>query len=185
MPASAYQIAVRSNPDTDFTEALATNEASATVDLRLPTRDPLWFIRAISIVSVQNLAWEVMLFTSADNMGATLQTDRFLGTWQFGAMTVGPPAYPGWPIDTPETSPDNGYYHFYIDGNMMPYYDMDQMAAQNPYSNVPLGVGVANASPNNAKLHIRLINRSAASKSADAAGALLLTIYCANQGMQV
>ena len=55
MPLSAFQQAVRSNPATDFVEALVTNEASATVNLKLPSKNPLWFIRAITIVATQDL----------------------------------------------------------------------------------------------------------------------------------
>ncbi len=185
MPLSAYEQAVRSNPSVDFTEALTTNQASATVNLRLPTRDPLWFVRAITIISVQDLQWELQLFNSAVNMGPTLAEDNFIAAWQFYTLVVGPPASPGWPIDTPDASPDNGFYHFYIDGNMMPIYDMDQLKARNPNYNVPLGSGVSNASPNNANLHVRLVNRSAGAKNAGAGGALLVTFFCANQGQQV
>ncbi len=185
MPLSAFQQAVRSNPATDFTEALIANEASATVNLKLPSKNPLWFIRAISIIATQDLQYEVQLFGKAVNMGPTLETDWFIAAWQYYTLVVGPPASPGWPIDTVDMSPDNGFYHFYIDGNMMPYYDMDQLTLRNPSYNVPLGDGVTNANVPNASLHVRLINRSAAAKNADTAGALLVTFFVAPQGQQV
>lgn len=182
---SAYQQPVMSNPATDFTEQLVTNAGSANVDLTLPGKDALWFIRAIALIAVQNLAYELQLFTSADNMGPTIATDNFLATWEFGAITSGPPAGAGYPFDVPDVTPQNGYYHYYIDGNMMPYYDKDQMNLRNPVASQPLGVGFSNYNIPPAKLHVRLINRSSTTKNADASGALQVIFYVATQGMQV
>lgn len=181
MPLSAYQKPVSSKPTVDFLEALAQDEASATVNLRLPLRDPLWFIRAISIIAVQNLAWELQLFNSAINMGLTMASDGFVSVWQFGVI---PAQGPGYPFTLESGDPANAFFHQYIDGNMMPYWDLDQLNAVNAVANQPLGTGVANASPNNAELHVRLINRSVTAKLADADGAVKVTFYCANQGMQ-
>ena len=181
---SAYQLPIASKPTVDFLEGLATNQASATVDLLLPQRMPMWFVRAISIVSVQNLAWELQTFSRSDNGGPTLETDYFNAVWQFGALAVGPPASPGWPFDAVDATPPNDFYHFYIDGNMMPYQDLDFMTAPNPAASTPLGQGVANATGPNASLHVRLINRSATAKLAGADGALMVTFYLSSQGMQ-
>ena len=181
---SAYQRPIATKPTVHFLEALATNEASATVNLQLPTRDAMWFVRAISIISVQNLAWELQTFTRAVNGGPTLETDYFNAAWQFGTLVVGPPASPGWPFDAVDATPPNDFYHYYVDGNMQPYLDLDAMTTPNPAANVPLGQGVANATGNNAALHVRLINRSAASKTAGAGGALLVTFFMALQGRQ-
>lgn len=176
MSLSNYQLPVASDPTVDFLEALATNEISADVNLVLPTRDSLWFIRAISIVCLQNLAWEVQLFTKAANLGGTFDTDNFLGVWQFGVLVPGPPASPGYPVTEVGASPADPYFHQYIDGNMMPYYDLDQMERRNNPGTGPT---------NNAHLHVRLVNRSAASKIAGASGALKVTFYCALQGLMV
>lgn len=184
MPLSAYQLAVRSNPEVDFLEALATNEASADVELRFPTREPHYFIRAVSIVSLENLAWEVQLFSKAVNSGATFATDQFNAVWQFGPLLAGPPASPGYPY-TPVGGTLSPFYHQYVDGNWMPYVDMDQVLRSNPNANVPLGQGSSNAEPRNARLHCRLINRSAGAKTAGALGALQVTFWCALQGQQV
>lgn len=182
---SAYQQAVRTNPATDFRTALAVNAGTATLNLKLPLRDPLWFIRAISIVSVQALAWELMLFTRADNMDGSIVGQNFSSVWQFGEPVVGPPATPGWPFDIPDVTPQPDLYNYYVDGNMMPYMDMDQMGTPNPYADVPLGRGVSNANPSNASLHVRLVNRSSTGKLADDDGALQVIFYVATQGMQV
>ncbi len=184
MPLSAYQQPVRSKPAVDYIEQLLVNTSTATVSLRLPTKDPLWFVRAISIIAVQNLAYELQLFSSADNMGATIDTDKFIAVWQFGPLVVGPPSSPGYPFTTPDISPDNGYYHFYVDGNMIPYYDLDTLNRQNELAHTPLGQGLGPASVPNALLHTRLINRSATTKNAGTSGALQVTFYMANQGLQ-
>ena len=174
MPLSAFQRPVQSKPTVDFLDGVHVNDASANTDLILPGRDPFWFVRAISIVSVQNLAWELQVYSKAVNLGGDFDTDNFLGVWQFGVLAVGPPASPGWPVGVPTASPGDSLYHFYVDGNMMPYYDADQLAASQ-----------ATGYPNNAKLHVRLINRSATPKTAGAPGAVLVTFFMATQGQQV
>lgn len=184
MPLSAYQQPVRSNPAVHFLEALDTNEGSANVELRLPTRDPLWFVRAITLVAVQNLDYELQLFSSAVNMGATIALDKFNAVWQFGALSNVAPASPGYPF-TPADKVANGFFHYYVDGNSMPIWDLDQLVAPNPNAQQPLGTGSANADPNNAHLHVRLINRSVASKSAGALGAVQVSFYVSAQGQQV
>lgn len=172
-----YQRPVYSDPTTDFTQALTTNQATPTVSLPLPTRDAAWFVRAFTLIAVQNLAYELQIFSSADNLGGTVATAKFIGAWQFSAMLAGPPASPGYPVDPTDISPADGLYKFYIDGNMIPYLDEDQMAAASQ--------GSGGTYPNNAHLHVRLVNRSAGSKSADAAGAVQLIAWCAPQGQQV
>ena len=185
MPLSAFQVPVASNPAVDFLDALATNEASPNVDLKLPWRDPFAFIRAISIISVQNLAWELMLFERAANLGSTLDTDYFSAVWQFGPMVVGPPASPGYPVNDITISPDeNAFYHYYIDGNMMPYRDLDQLSAPNPAAQSPLGTGVTNANVASTKLHVRLVNRSAGAKLEGASGAVKVIFYVSSVGLQ-
>jgi hypothetical protein len=178
MPSTAFQRPVRSNPTTDFAEALTTNQASATVNLVLPTRDPFWFIRAFTLVAKQNLAYEIQAYARATNLGGTIATDYFIGVWQFMAMSAGPPASPGYPVDAVDISPADTLYHYYVDGNMMPYYDADQLDAAN-------SANAGGTYPKNAELHLRLVNRSAGSKSAGTAGALQLTVFVAAQGQQV
>lgn len=187
MSFTSYQRAVASNPTTQFTEALAINAGTINYDLVLPLRDAWWFVRGISIVSKEALQWELWLFSKAVNMDGTLLGQNFLASWQFWEPNVGPPATPGWPIDIPDVTPQPDLYNYYVDGNMMPYVDMDQVLRANPVANVPLGAppAPANAAPNNAKLHVRLINRSAASKTAGTDGQVLVTFYVSTAGQQV
>lgn len=175
MPVSAFQLPAQSSPTVDFLEALSTNDASATVDLALPTRDPFWFIRAISIVAVQNLAYELQFYSSADNLGGTLPTDKFIGVWQFSEESTSVPASPGAPITPHDVSPPDGFFRYYIDGLWVPYFDGDILSASQ----------AAGTYPANAKLHCRLVNRSSTAKLAGASGAVIVTIFAANQGQQV
>lgn len=178
MPSSAFQQPVSSRPTVDFLEALATNAASATVSLALATRNPFWFIRAISLVALENLDYEIQFYSKASNLGGTFTTDNFVGLWQFAAMTATVPASPGYPVDPVDSSPADPYYHFYIDGLAIPYFDADQLAAANAANS-------GGTYPNNAHLHCRLVNRSTAAKTAGANGAVKLTVFLAPQGMQV
>ena len=177
MPSTAFQRPVRSNPTVDFLEGLGENDGTATVNLVLPTRDAYWFIRAFTLVATENLVYELQLYSSATNLGGTFATDKFIGVWQFMSMIAGPPASPGYPFIPPGLSPGDAFYHYYVDGNMMPYFDGDQLSAASQLS--------GGAYPNNAKLHVRLINRSSTSKTAGAGGALQLTAWVAPQGQQV
>lgn len=170
MPLTAYQQLVQSVPTADFTEALTSNQISANVDLVLPGRNPYWFIRAITVVSKENLDWELWLFRKAASVvgsTATFATDPFVGIWQFNALPAGPPAAPGYTVTPAAGGGANPFFHYYIDGNMLPYVDED-----NP------GVGEA-------KLHCRLVNRNASAKTAGTNGQLQVTFYVSPQGEQV
>lgn len=164
MPSSAYQRPVVSNPTTDFIEGLATGVGSAIYSLALPDKSPFWFIKGFTLVATENLQYEIQLFSKAAGGTGVLATENFIGAWQFSALSAGPPAFPGYPIT------GDGLFLFYIDGNMIPYIDQD--------------LNTGGASGANAQLHVRLVNRSAASKTAGADGALILTAWCAPQGMQ-
>lgn len=177
MPSTAYQRPVQSNPTTQFTEALDTNDCSATVNLVLPSRDPFWFLRAFTLVAVQNLSYELQVYSSATNLGGAFSTDKFIGVWQFMAMYAGPPASPGYPVIPPGGSPGDPFYHYYVDGNMLPYFDGDQLVASNSANS-------GGTYPKNAQLHVRLVNRSATSKIAGTLGAVQLTAWVAAQGQQ-
>lgn len=94
-------------------------------------------IKAIQILSVENLAWEIWFFRNALQDPANADTNRWMGYWTFvagGAVRIGAA----------------GLYHYYIDGLGLPYQDEDQTG----------------------KIHMALINRSAAGKSAGDAGAI-------------
>jgi hypothetical protein len=163
---NAYQQAVPSNPSTQFVQAIAQNEISQNEELTLPGKQAHWFIRGFEIVATQNLAYELWLFSSAVNLDGTLLGDKLVGLWAFGVLAA---QDPGWTV-TPVGGVANGLFHYYIDGNMIPYVDRDVMAA---------------GYQGNAHLHLRLVNRSAGAKSAAGAGALIITPYCSIQGQQV
>lgn len=170
---SAYQLPVVSNPAVNFLEAIATNEISANVDLKLPRGQNYCFIRAIGLVATENLDYELWVFSSATNLGGTIPTEKVIGIWQFQALSAVTPATPGYPV-TPVGGVGDPLFHYYIDGNMIPYYDSDFASVVQTAANQ----GRA------ANLHCRLANRSAATKTAGAPGALQVTFYTAVQGMQ-
>jgi hypothetical protein len=145
--AGKYWHPVVSVPALHFTELLAQDGISANYDLALPFTGPLT-VRAERIISLQNLTYELWLFDSATNMGGTIATDHFLSCWQFGALVAGPPASPGYRVG------GAGYYRFYTEGFETPYTDADYVSG---VGRVPL-------------LHVRLVCRSAAGKSAYGAG---------------
>lgn len=93
-------------------------------------------IRALQILSVENLDWELWFFRTSGFDTADADTNRWCGYWQFGttAVQIG----------------GAGLYHYYIDGLAIPYQDED----------------------NSSQLHLALINRSAAGKTAGDAGAI-------------
>lgn len=161
-----FQRAVRSKPTVDFLEALVTNAISATVNLKLPTRDANWLVQAFELTATENLAYELWLFSSAVNLAGGFD-DKFIGAWQFNAATAAVPASPGYPVSA------DPLFRYYIDGTGIPYTDLDAMTASG-----------ALAVPGNASLHVRLVNRSTASKTAGAPGALQLTVYAAPFGQQ-
>lgn len=171
---TAYQNPVQSNPATQFTEELITNAMSANVDLVLPGRNALWFIRSIAIIATENLQYELALFSRSVNATGVIATEAYVGSWQFGSWQTAVPASPGY------ISGADGLFKGYVDGNLIPYFDLDQLERS-------FGGGTPSASgytPTNAKLHCRLINRSTATKPADAAGAVQVIFYVAQQGAQ-
>lgn len=139
---------VRSNATTQFTDAIAQN-ISENENIQLPTAmqavgAPLR-VTALSIISVQNLAWELWLFGSSVFQSTDFAVDQFLGVWSFietDARRVNSGTYPA--------------YYYYIDGLNIPYVDRSASSTVVP------------------SLHAALINRSAAGKLADGAGAIVV-----------
>jgi len=165
---SAFQRPILSDPATQFIEALAQDAISDNYDLRCQERQHSFFIRAITIVAVQNLAYELWLFRSATNFTAAVGTDKFIGVWQFAALTAGQPGF---------TVGGGSLFRYYIDGLMVPYWDEDFGQSD--------GTPQGNQRGRNAFIHARLVNRSATGKNAGATGAVQLTFWTAVQGMQV
>jgi hypothetical protein len=93
-------ILASSNPTADFIAACAQN-AGITGSIALPSGVRHGRLQAISILSVENLAWEVWIFSAA--RVATIAADVLLGKWTFGA-TDG------------QQIAGAGLYHYFIDG---------------------------------------------------------------------
>jgi hypothetical protein len=160
---SAFQRLVQTNPAVDFLPAQAQNVASANVDLVLPSRDAYWFVRGIVITSVENLAWEVWFFSSATNMGGTMPTAKFLAAQYQAIPTANAQG-------APLSGGGDGFYRYSLNNLLIPYFDGDFMA---------------NTAGSQAKLHIRLVQRAAAGKTANAGGAVQVGCYVSPQGAQV
>jgi len=145
MSAAVYQYEWKTNPTTDFRASIAQN-AKVDFDLTLPTTlrgvngDARGSLRSLTIASIENLAWELWIWTSATHVTltgtVTAAGTNVLGRWSFasgdGIQDV------------------TGDFIYYIDGLDIPYVDDDKSG----------------------KLHMSLVNRSAASKSANDAGAI-------------
>lgn len=108
---------VRSNSKTQFTDALVQNAEErenltpvAALSAGLTCRSVL---RTITILSLQNLSYEVNLWKSANfAVDSDLDTNSFIGKWLFtagdGTQIAG-----------------TGTYYYYIDGLFQPYHDTD------------------------------------------------------------
>jgi len=112
-----FSYTVRSDKDTHFTGAIAQN-ASEAEDIALPgalagiNGNARSHLRSITILSDQNLAWEVMLFSSDTQEDTDADVDTMVGWWQFS--TAGAVQLAG-----------AGLFRYYIDGLAVPYVDDD------------------------------------------------------------
>jgi hypothetical protein len=145
---------VRTDKDTNFTGTLAQNvglqETLTPGTNGYPTAlkaNMRAILRSMVILSKENLAWEVWLFGSSTFASTDADTEYFLGRWTFVAGD-GIRATVGVTTDT--------YYHYYIDG------------LQISMRNKPLDV--------TGNIYMRLVNRSAAGKSAGAAGEIVIDL---------
>src|SRR3990167_9485155 len=78
---------IRSNPATQFTEALAQDVGSANYDLALPQYGAAVFINGFTICSVENLSWELWVLSTAAGLSATSPIgDQVIGLWQFPVL---------------------------------------------------------------------------------------------------
>lgn len=67
-------------------------------------------LRGISILSQQNLAWELWLFSKATYQTGVIDTDSFRGFWSFAAGDA-------------KRIAGAGFYYYYVDGLYVPYED--------------------------------------------------------------
>ena len=133
---------------TQFTATIAQN-AGVNLDLAMTTPNPVALagiggdcrgqLRSLTIASVENLAWEIWLWSSATHGTAAASTVSVIGRWSFVTSDA-------------KQIAGAGDWYYYVDGLDVPVWDADKTG----------------------KLHLTLVNRSAASKSADAAGAIVI-----------
>jgi len=139
----------RTDSGVDFLAALAQN-AAIFANLALPGGigiAPFW-VQSLEIISVENLAWELWFFNRTTTaVPADPDDDGFRGRWSFQAAD-------GVRIG------GAGTYHYAIDGLAIPVECSDYRLHPGSY----------------AELHMALVNRSAAGKSADGAGAIMIQL---------
>jgi hypothetical protein len=136
---------VRSDKDTHFTGAIVTDAGEAESITGLPAYKCV--IEALNIISKENLAWEVELYTkNTHDDAADMDNDSYIGSVRF---TAG------------DGKTDGTYYKYSTANSVVnfrgvPYVDEDGEGSQ--------------------ELHAILRNRSAASKSAGAAGEAVISV---------
>jgi hypothetical protein len=141
-----FQYEVVSLKGTHFTGAIAQNAAEyesitllgALAGINGNARGQ---VRSITVISDENLDWEILLFRKNTFGTADLDADSFIGRWSFVAADAVRIA-------------GAGSYYYYIDGLDVQYTDDD----------------------NTGRLHVALINRSAAAKTAGANGEVVLKV---------
>jgi hypothetical protein len=139
---------VQSLATVNFLSALATN-AGQYEDLALPQalgagRVARCRLRSITLVSTENLAWELWLLSKTGGTTANADTDPTRGFWS-------------WAAGDAKRVAGAGLFHYYIDGLDVAYEDEDRAGG---------------AAGTDAYLHCCLVNRSVGAKTANAGGAL-------------
>lgn len=144
---------VASLKTTQFIGALATGVGEY-ADIQLPEsigagRVARCYVRAITIVSTENLDWEVWVLSRTGGTTADADTDPTRGYWSFVAADG-------------KRVAGAGLYHYYNGDLEIPYQDEDQ------------GAGAAGTK---AYLHTCLVNRAVGAKSAGAPGYLSVRFF--------
>jgi len=114
----AFVYTVVSDKDTHFTTALAQN-ASESENLLLPTAldgvngNARSIIRGITVISDQNLDWQLVFFNSDTFVNADIDLNTAIASYKFTAST-----------DALQVGGSGSYYYF-KDGLNLPYLDAD------------------------------------------------------------
>lgn len=138
-------VLIRTDADTDFTAALAQN-AAIFASFQSKAAGQCFWVESIQVISVENLAWELWFFDRETTaIPADPNADGFRGRWSFQAAD-------GLQIA------GAGTFHYNIQGLAIPVECLDYNLHADKYP----------------ELHVALVNRSGASKSADAAGAIVV-----------
>jgi len=145
MSSAVFQYHWQTDPSTQFRAALAQN-AKIDLDLLLPgtlqgvSGDTRGALKSLTIVSIENLAWELWLWRSATRKtltaGVVSAGSNVIGRWSFAAADG--------------IQDISGDFIYYIDGLDVPIVDDDKSG----------------------KLHLSLVNRSVATKTANDGGAV-------------
>lgn len=146
-------IVVKSDKDTHFTGALATNASEEENISGIRYRSGM--IEAIHITSDQNLDWDVYFFAKDGITDTDLDVEYFLGVVTFVAADAKQIAGAGQYY----YSTNNCSYAF----RPFPYVDLDALAVIESDQTTP-------------ELHIALVNRNATSKSAGGSGEVVVTV---------
>lgn len=152
-----YALTVRSDKDDHFTEAIVQNAEERENILMASALNGRSRIVGIRLISIQNLAWELMLwskdsFSGPAAPGTDPDLNTFLGKWLFTAGDGSQVAAAG-------------AYHYYIDGLDIAYGDLSHSWATTEAKKTGVPTGPA--------LHVSLLNRSAVAKIAGLAGAIV------------
>lgn len=102
-------------------------------------------VREIRIISKQQLDWEVWLLGTGTIGGAVIGAEKMLGQWQFAAASG-------------VNATGDTFFYYYVGGLDLAYENLD--------------VDANGALAQTGKMYIRLINRNAVAKLANAAGAI-------------
>jgi hypothetical protein len=158
---------LRSNPASDCTDALAQGQR-CTMNLKIqgPQRSrgssPTameGIVRSITLLSIENLAWDINIYTS-DKFGRTnMDDDPFLDYHAFAAS------------DGKQTSATAGFgdqYRYAVTGMTVHYRDRDRVVRD--------GTGKGPIDPGESQLHIEVVNRDSTVKSEGSAGAIAVII---------
>lgn len=138
---------VETDPTTQLLAAIA-QDAAVYLDLLLPEsiaagRTARSRIRGLSIISVDNVGWELWFFNKRTTAAApTPATSTFIGSWTFAAA------------DAIRIS-GAGVYYYYIDGLDIPYEVLDTVANKD-------GVQVPDEADARRYLHLAVVARGAA-----------------------
>lgn len=152
---NSYIHRVVSVPASNFTEALAQNQASAVNNIPLPNFGSRQFIvRGVKVIAKENYGPEVNLFGKAAGATTDPATDSAIARWGFVSANG-------------EQLGGSGLWRYYIDGLAIPYVDADWLAA----------AGSGGLPPTPPSLHVVLQNISATAKSANAAGSTKVVFY--------
>lgn len=118
---ASFQYGFATDPSAQFRGALTTG-SGADLDLVLPSSlkgingNARAQLRSLTIISIQNLAWELWLW------GSTTHTTLTAGVTSAGSNVIG-----RWTFAATDAVQDNntGDFVYYIDGLDVPYVDLD------------------------------------------------------------